>query len=76
MQRLGSPDAEHVIVIGDTPWDAEAAGKAGLRTVGLLCGGWPEEDLRQAGCIAAYHNPADLLDQYDRSPLADRADRN
>lgn len=76
MQRLGSPDAEHVIVIGDTPWDAEAAGKAGLRTVGLLCGGWPEEDLRQAGCIATYHNPADLLDQYDRSPLADRADRN
>lgn len=73
MQRLGSPDAEQVIVIGDTPYDAEAAGKAGLRTIGLLCGGWPEDALRQAGCIATYHNPADLLDQYDRSPLAGRS---
>ena len=73
MQRLGSPDAEQVLVIGDTPYDAEAAGKAGLRTVGLLCGGWPEEALRQAGCIATFHDPADLLAQYDRSPLARRA---
>ncbi len=73
LQRLGSPDAEQVIVVGDTPHDAEAAGKAGLRTVGLLCGGWPEEALRQAGCIATYHDPADLLAQYDRSPLARRA---
>ena len=73
MQRLGSPDAEQVIVVGDTPYDAEAAGKAGLRTVGLLCGGWPEEALRQAGCVATYHDPADLLAQYNRSPLARRA---
>ena len=73
MQRLGSPDAGQVIVIGDTPYDAEAAGKAGLRTIGLLCGGWPEDALRQAGCIATYHNPADLLDRYDRSPLANRS---
>lgn len=73
VQRLGSPDAEQVIVVGDTPYDAEAAGKAGLRTVGLLCGGWPEEALRQAGCVATYHDPADLLAQYDRSPLARRA---
>ena len=73
MQRLGSPDTEQAIVIGDTPYDAEAAGKAGLRTVGLLCGGWPEDALRQAGCIATFHDPADLLAQYDRSPLARRA---
>ncbi len=73
MQRLGSPDAEQVVVIGDTPHDAEAAGKAGLRTVGLLCGGWPEGPLRQAGCVATFHDPADLLAQYERSPLARRA---
>ena len=73
MQRLGSPDAEQVVVIGDTPYDAEAAGKAGLRTIGLLCGGWPEEALRQAGCIVTFHDPADLLAQYERSPLARRA---
>jgi HAD superfamily hydrolase (TIGR01549 family) len=61
---------EEAIVIGDTPYDAEAAAKAGLRTVGLLCGGWGEEDLRNAGCIAIYKDPAHLLTAYDQSPLA------
>lgn len=56
--------------MGDTPYDAQAAAKAGLRTIGLLCGGWPEEELRQAGCIAINRDPADLLRQYDRSPLS------
>jgi len=56
--------------VGDTPYDAQAAGKIGLRTIGLLCGGWPERELREAGCIAIYRDPADLLHQYDRSPLA------
>jgi phosphoglycolate phosphatase-like HAD superfamily hydrolase len=62
--------AAEAVVVGDTPYDAEAAGKAGLRTVGLLCGGFPEAALWQAGCIAIYRDPADLLAQYDRSPLA------
>jgi phosphoglycolate phosphatase-like HAD superfamily hydrolase len=57
-------------VVGDTPYDAEAAGKAGLRTIGLLCGGFPEAVLREAGCVALYRDPADLLAQYDSSPLA------
>ena len=49
--------------------DAEAAAKAKLRAVGLLCGGWDESDLRQASCIAIYHNPADLLAHYQNSPI-------
>lgn len=72
LQRLGDIGAERVVVIGDTPYDAEAASKAGLRTVGVLCGGWPEAELRRAGCIAVFKDPADLLAQYDRSPLASR----
>jgi HAD superfamily hydrolase (TIGR01549 family) len=60
---------EDVIVVGDSPYDAEAAGKAGLRTVGVLCGGFPEADLRQAGCIAIFGGPEDLLRRYDESPL-------
>jgi phosphoglycolate phosphatase-like HAD superfamily hydrolase len=59
-----------VVVVGDTPYDADAAGKAGLRTIGVLCGGFPEEGLRAAGCIAIYLSPADLLAQYERSSLA------
>ncbi|HJS85902.1 MAG TPA: HAD family hydrolase [Acetobacteraceae bacterium] len=70
MQRLGAMAREDVVVVGDTPYDAEAAGKAGLRTIGVLCGGFPERHLKEAGCIAIYKDPADLLAQYDRSPLA------
>jgi HAD superfamily hydrolase (TIGR01509 family) len=71
LDRLDEVPADRVVVAGDTPYDAQAAGKAGIRTVGLLCGGWSETDLRQAGCIAIYRDPADLLQQYDYSPLAD-----
>ena len=70
LERLGNPRPEDVVVVGDTPYDAEAAGKAGLRTIGVLCGGFSEESLRAAGCIAIYRDPADLLARYDRSPLA------
>ncbi len=70
--RLGGMDPSEVVAIGDTPYDAESAGKAGLRTIGVLCGGWPEAELRAAGCIAIYRDPADLLRHYDESPMADK----
>lgn len=69
LDKLGSIAPNNVIVVGDTPYDAEAAGKANLRTIGVLSGGFPEENLRQAGCIAIYQNIADLLAHYDESPL-------
>jgi HAD superfamily hydrolase (TIGR01509 family) len=61
---------QQAIVVGDTPYDAEAAGKAGLKTIGVLCGGFPEAELRAAGCIAIYRDPADLLAHYEASPIA------
>ncbi len=70
LAQLGDVRAAEAIVVGDTPYDAEAAGKAGLRTVGLLCGGFPAEDLRAAGCVKLYDSPADLLAHYADSPLA------
>ncbi len=72
LKRLGNPDPRDVIVVGDTPYDAEAAGKAGLRTIGVLCGGFPEDSLRKVGCIAIYQDPADLLARYDSSPLSEK----
>jgi HAD superfamily hydrolase (TIGR01509 family) len=72
LARLEGVEADEAIAVGDTPYDAEAAGKAGMRTIGLLCGGWPEAKLRAAGCVAIYRDPADLLRQYDTSPLARR----
>lgn len=69
LARLADKDPDRAIVVGDTPYDAEAAAKAGLRTIGVLCGGWSEEELKQAGCVAVFKNPADLLAQYSQSPL-------
>lgn len=70
LKKLGSPDASRCVVVGDTPYDAIAAGKIRLRTIGVLCGGFPEQDLRDAGCIEIYHNPSDLLAHYDDSVIA------
>jgi HAD superfamily hydrolase (TIGR01509 family) len=70
LEKLGKTSRSDVIVVGDTPYDAEAAGKAKLRTIGFLCGGFPEAELRAAGCIAIYQDPADLLARYDNSPFA------
>lgn len=70
LAALGDVRADEALVIGDTPYDAEAAGKIKLRTIGVLCGGFPEAELRAAGCVTLYRDPADLLARYDDSPLA------
>jgi HAD superfamily hydrolase (TIGR01549 family) len=70
-QRLDAVEPGDVMVIGDTPYDAQAARSAGLRSIGMLCGGFPEAALQRAGCIAIYRDPADLLRNYDASPLAE-----
>lgn len=62
-------DGADAVAIGDTPYDAEAAGKAGVRTVGMLCGGFTEDKLRKAGCAEVYPGPAALLACFERSLL-------
>ncbi|WP_435005770.1 HAD family hydrolase [Tundrisphaera lichenicola] len=74
LARLGDINPARVIVVGDTPWDVQAAKKAGLKTIGLLCGGFAEIDLRDDGAVAIFLSPADLLAKYDESPLAAKAD--
>ena len=69
LEHAGASAAE-AVAVGDSPWDAISAGRAGVRTVGVLAGGFPEDDLRAAGCVAIYRDPADLLARYDGSPLA------
>ena len=73
LKALGDVRPEEAVVIGDTPYDAEAAGKINLRTIGVLCGGFPEAELRAAGCTDIYRDPADLLARYDASPLASKS---
>lgn len=69
LAELGKVPCNKVMVVGDTPYDAQAAATANLSTIGLLCGGWSEKDLRGAGCIAIYRDPAELLARYEESPI-------
>ena len=55
------------LVVGDTRWDVEAAGRTGLRTIAVTCGGSDGGILRAAGAIAVYQDPADLLANYDQA---------
>jgi HAD superfamily hydrolase (TIGR01509 family) len=68
-RKLGLSDPASVLVIGDTPYDAEAARAGGFSTIGVLCGGFPEQALRDAGCAAIYRDPQHILDEFDRSPF-------
>lgn len=76
LARLNGVTPENAIVIGDTPYDAQAASKANLKTIGLLCGGWTEEELRRAGCVAIYLDAQDLLSNYDTSCLTSPREKN
>lgn len=70
LAELGDVEPEHAVVIGDTPYDAEAAARARLRNrIGVLCGGFPEKELRSAGMVEIYLDPSDLLKQYEDSML-------
>ncbi|MEO5897081.1 MAG: HAD family hydrolase [Vicinamibacterales bacterium] len=62
---------QDAIMLGDTPYDIEAAAGAGVRIVGLESGGWSREGLD--GAIAVHKNATDLLAHYDTSPFAARA---
>jgi phosphoglycolate phosphatase-like HAD superfamily hydrolase len=56
-------------MVGDTPWDCEAARKAGLETICLLTGGFGEAELTAAGAIAVFKSPKDLCDRLAETPL-------
>ena len=55
------------VMIGDAVWDVEAADRAGLPTIGLLTGGYSRQELLDAGAVAVYDDPADLLEHLDEA---------
>jgi HAD superfamily hydrolase (TIGR01509 family) len=70
LAQLKKP-ASAAIAVGDTRFDVEAANRIGVKTIGVLCGrAADEQTLRETGAIAVYKGPADLLANYDGSPLA------
>ncbi len=61
--------ADEALMVGDTPYDIEAAHRLGMRIIALRCGGAKYSDLIEAEAI--YDDPADLLEHFDQTPLAD-----
>ncbi len=68
--ELAGVPAERAVFVGDTVWDMRAGSRAGVRCVGVLCGGIPRGDLEEAGAGAVYDDPAHLLASLPNSPLA------
>lgn len=66
LKKLGV-QPKNALALGDTPYDAEAAGKANVWTVGVTTGGWSESELLAAGCIEVYQDVAELLENFERS---------
>jgi HAD superfamily hydrolase (TIGR01509 family) len=66
LKKLDIKPAE-ALALGDTPYDAEAAGHAGVWTVGVTSGGWSEQELLYAGCIEVWKDVSDLLANFERS---------
>ena len=69
LAKVAPLTAAQVVVVGDSPFDMEAAAKIGIATIGFLSGGFPEQVLRDAGAREIYDGPEDLLRNYDRSLL-------
>jgi HAD superfamily hydrolase (TIGR01509 family) len=68
MERAGAGD--DAVLVGDSTWDCEAAKRAGIRTVGVLTGGFSEQELRDAGATAVFESIPRLCDRLDDTPLA------
>jgi HAD superfamily hydrolase (TIGR01509 family) len=67
LEKAGTDSAA---MIGDTRWDVEAAGKAGIETVCLMTGGWSEQELRDAGAVAVFESVDDLRERLAETPFA------
>jgi HAD superfamily hydrolase (TIGR01509 family) len=53
--------ASNALLVGDSPWDAYAAGRAGIGMFAVRTGGFGEDDLRRAGALDVVHHPRDLI---------------
>jgi HAD superfamily hydrolase (TIGR01549 family) len=72
MDKGGGGDA---VMVGDSTWDCEAAGRAGLETVAVLTGGFSEAELREAGAAVVFGSIDELRERVRETPLDGEASR-
>jgi HAD superfamily hydrolase (TIGR01549 family) len=70
LAALAKAGSDEAVMVGDTPWDIEAARKAGLETVCLVTGGWSKQELREAGAAAIYESIEELREDLDNTALS------
>jgi HAD superfamily hydrolase (TIGR01509 family) len=68
LEKVGA-DAKDAVMIGDSVWDCRAADRAGVRSVGVLTGGFSEAELIEAGASKVYPSVEDLRQALDETPL-------
>jgi HAD superfamily hydrolase (TIGR01509 family) len=69
LAALEKAQTESAVLVGDTPWDVEAASKAGVETVCVITGGWSKQELREAGAIAVFESVDELHRHLEETPL-------
>jgi HAD superfamily hydrolase (TIGR01509 family) len=69
LQRIGGRP-EDAVMVGDTPWDVEAAARAGVGTLTVRTGGFGVDELRAAGALAIFESVTELRDRLDETSLA------
>lgn len=67
-------DPARSVALGDTVWDVKAAADAGVPCIALACGGIGAAELREAGAVEVWDDPADLLAHFAESRIAGLAD--
>ena len=68
LDRAGVP-ASRAVFVGDSVWDAKAAARAGVISVGVRSGGVSAQELQGAGATTVFDNPLDLCEHIDESPI-------
>ena len=69
LSKIKGAKPSEATVVGDTPYDAEAARRGGMKAAGTLTGGFSEQQLQEAGCIAIFADIKDMLQRYEELPV-------
>lgn len=69
LEKAGA-DASAAVIVGDTPFDVEAAKRAGVPTIAVLTGGFSEAELRDAAAVAVFESVAELPERLHQTRLA------
>jgi HAD superfamily hydrolase (TIGR01509 family) len=69
LAALEKLDTDEAVMVGDTPWDVEAARRAGVDTIAVRAGGFSEQELSDAGAVAVFDSIVELRERLAQTPL-------